>query len=318
MRIGLPNISEQVYKEDLSRIFEKNYPIIGPIWVTHQTEWLNSIYASFKNHDKFLILIYLIKKTLDFYSKNLVKLSYNEFYSKDTVEIEKFNVSEISKNIVIPKESARRKIIELENSYAILRTSKKIIIDRSSFPFVKPINSIRRISRFLSIFSKMLVEENILKKQLSSEELEKTIKENFSLVWKAYYELQIPMMVGYKKIFGDLETFHIYGTCLVNQHIYSKEHGGSNLTKSEFVESIFSSLETQGLNAMSISDITGIPRATVVRKLNRLIKQDYLSINNKKHYRLTGNLIKTLVPIQNSVLRQLGEFSTTIYNLAIL
>lgn len=318
MRIGLPNISEQVYKEDLSRIFEKNYPIIGPIWVTHQTEWLNSIYASFKNHDKFLILIYLIKKTLDFYSKNLVKLTYNEFYSKDTVEIEKFNVSEISKNIVIPKESARRKIIELENSYAILRTSKKIIIDRSSFPFVKPINSIRRISRFLSIFSKMLVEENILKKQLSSEELEKTIKENFSLVWKAYYELQIPMMVGYKKIFGDLETFHIYGTCLVNQHIYSKEHGGSNLTKSEFVESIFSSLETQGLNAMSISDITGIPRATVVRKLNRLIKQDYLSINNKKHYRLTGNLIKTLVPIQNSVLRQLGEFSTTIYNLAIL
>jgi len=318
VRIGLPNISEQVYKEDLSRIFEKNYPIIGPIWVTHQTEWLNSIYASFKNHDKFLILIYLIKKTLDFYSKNLVKLSYNEFYSKDTVEIEKFNVSEISKNIVIPKESARRKIIELENSYAILRTSKKIIIDRSSFPFVKPINSIRRISRFLSIFSKMLVEENILKKQLSSEELEKTIKENFSLVWKAYYELQIPMMVGYKKIFGDLETFHIYGTCLVNQHIYSKEHGGSNLTKSEFVESIFSSLETQGLNAMSISDITGIPRATVVRKLNRLIKQDYLSINNKKHYRLTGNLIKTLVPIQNSVLRQLGEFSTTIYNLAIL
>ena len=318
MRIGLPNISEQVYKEDLSRIFEKNYPIIGPIWVTHQTEWLNSIYASFKNHDKFLILIYLIKKTLDFYSKNLVKLTYNEFYSKDTVEIEKFNVSEISKNIVIPKESARRKIIELENSYAILRTSKKIIIDRSSFPFVKPINSIRRISRFLSIFSKMLVEENILKKQLSSEELEKTIKENFSLVWKSYYELQIPMMVGYKKIFGDLETFHIYGTCLVNQHIYSKEHGGSNLTKSEFVESIFSSLETQGLNAMSISDITGIPRATVVRKLNRLIKQDYLSINNKKHYRLTGNLIKTLVPIQNSVLRQLGEFSTTIYNLAIL
>jgi len=318
VRIGLPNISEQVYKEDLSRIFEKNYPIIGPIWVTHQTEWLNSIYASFKNHDKFLILIYLIKKTLDFYSKNLVKLTYNEFYSKDTVEIEKFNVSEISKNIVIPKESARRKIIELENSYAILRTSKKIIIDRSSFPFVKPINSIRRISRFLSIFSKMLVEENILKKQLSSEELEKTIKENFSLVWKAYYELQIPMMVGYKKIFGDLETFHIYGTCLVNQHIYSKEHGGSNLTKSEFVESIFSSLETQGLNAMSISDITGIPRATVVRKLNRLIKQDYLSINNKKHYRLTGNLIKTLVPIQNSVLRQLGEFSTTIYNLAIL
>ena len=39
---------------------------------------------------------------------------------------------------------------------------------------------------------------------------------------------------------------------------------------------------------MSISDITGIPRATVIRKLNKLIKENFLKIDIKKHYSSTG------------------------------
>ena len=69
---------------------------------------------------------------------------------------------------------------------------------------------------------------------------------------------------------------------------------------------------------MSISDITGIPRATVVRKLKKLLELKILTINNKKHYNLTGTLLKTLMPLQDTVLRRLADFSTKIYNLAIL
>ena len=39
---------------------------------------------------------------------------------------------------------------------------------------------------------------------------------------------------------------------------------------------------------MSISDITGIPRATVIRKLNKLLKEKFLKIDTKKHYSSTG------------------------------
>ena len=90
------------------------------------------------------------------------------------------------------------------------------------------------------------------------------------------------------------------------------------MSRSEFIESIYSDEETQGINAMSISDITGIPRATAVRKLNKLVKQNYLSINSKKHYRLTGALVKKLIPLQNKVFIKLGEFSSLIFNLTIL
>ena len=69
---------------------------------------------------------------------------------------------------------------------------------------------------------------------------------------------------------------------------------------------------------MSISDITGIPRATVVRKLKKMLKQKKLMINDKKHYRMMGPFVKTLKPLQSVVLKRLPNFSTKVFNLAIL
>jgi len=41
---------------------------------------------------------------------------------------------------------------------------------------------------------------------------------------------------------------------------------------------------TQGVNASSIADITSIPRATVIRKLKWLVKQDVLKKNKNLEY----------------------------------
>ena len=318
LSIKIPQISKQIYNHQALNVLESNYSAIGPQWTVHQMEWTNSIYSAFKDHDKYLIVIYLVKKTLDFYSRNFVKLTYDQFYSKNTIEIEEFNIIELSKNLNIPKESARRKIVELEESLVIKREKKKIILDRSSFPFVKPINSVKRISRFLSIFSNMLKEEKVLTSNLTSEQLEKVIKNNFSYVWKIYYELQIPMLLGYKKIFKNIETFHIFGTCVANQHLHSQKLIMNNMKRMEFLKTIYLNENIQGVNAMSISDITGIPRATVVRKLKSLLKNNWLIINDKKHYKHSGNAKKDLASIQNVVLGQLANFSTKIFNLVIL
>ena len=318
MNAKIPDISKQTYTEDTLDVLEKKYSVVGPMWVNQQMEWMNGVYASFKNHDKFLILIFLIKKTLDFYSRNFTKLSYEEFYSKDIVEIEKFNIAEISQALNIPKESTRRKLIELENEGAIRKIKKKTVIDRSNFYYAKPDNSIKRISRFLATLSELSKSENILLHKINSKELELVIKKNFSYVWKIYYELQIPMIINYKKIFGDIETFHIFGICVVNEHLYAKKMSDGYKDRDEFFKSIASSSVVQGINAMSISDITGIPRATVIRKLQKLVKQKNLSIDVKKHYRLTTNFTKKLKPIQKEVLVNLANFSSKVFNLAII
>ena len=53
------------------------------------------------------------------------------------------------------------------------------------------------------------------------------------------------------------------------------------LTAKKWAEEI-SEADSVGLNAMSISDITGIPRPTVVRKLDNLIKSGWMNYNEKK------------------------------------
>ena len=133
--------------------------------------------------------------------------------------------------------------------------------------------------------------------------------------------MQIPMLLNYKNFFKDLETFHVYGTCVVNQHLHTKIHStnenGLQIDRIKFIESTYSNKNVQGINAMSISDVTGIPRATVVRKLNILVEQKHLTIDHKKHYRLTG-FVKKLIPLQNTVLNHLSNFSTQVFNSIIL
>jgi hypothetical protein len=317
MKQAIPKISDQIYKTDTLNVLENTYSLVGPHWMSHQIEWMNGIYSAFKDHEKFLIIIYLTKKTLDFYSRNFTKLNYDQFYERDTLEIEKFNIIEISTNLNIPKETARRKTIELEKSGIIKKKRKIIIIDRSAFPFIKPIKSVIRMSRFLSLLSEMLVKEKILQTRLTSTVLEETIKNNFSYVWKIYYELQIPMLLKYSNVFGDLETFHIFGTCVHNQHLKEIDLKGE-INRINFLSSNLLKINLLGLNAMSISDITGIPRATVVRKLKKLVKKKYLSVNDKKLYVITDQIVKKLGPIQKIILSRLSDFSSIVFNLTRL
>ena len=287
------------------------------MWVSNQMEWNNGIYASFKDHDKFMILIFLIKKTLDFYSRNSIKLTYDEFYKKNTFEIERFNITEISTALNIPKESARRKIIELVKDKFIKKVKKRFLIDRSKFDHSRPFASIKRTSRFLSILSQMCNESKILSRKLNTTELEVIIKKNFSDIWKLYYEMQIPMMIKYKKIFTNHESFHIWGTCIVNQHLYAKNIIKDYTERDTFIASMYAA-EMQGLNAMSISDITGIPRATVIRKLKILVTEKFLMIDKKKHYKLTGFSGARVKHIQNEIFIKLSYFSAKIFNLSKL
>jgi DNA-binding Lrp family transcriptional regulator len=208
-------ISNQIRKKDLLLFFEKKYHLISPLWSIHQLEWVSGVYQSYKDHEKYMIVLYLIKKTFDFYSKNLVKENFTEFFEKDFIEVDSFTIMEVSKAIDITKESTRRKINELEKSGAIKRIKRRTIIDKSMFPFMKPQKSIIRISRFLSTISNILYQGNILQSEFESIKIEDFIKNNFSLIWKLYYEVQIPNLLKWKKVFKDLETFHVWAVCVV-------------------------------------------------------------------------------------------------------
>ena len=55
---------------------------------------------------------------------------------------------------------------------------------------------------------------------------------------------------------------------------------------------------------MSISDMTNIPRATVIRKCKYLIKHNLIQINEKKQYVLTKLNFEKIVPYQKKFLNK--------------
>ena len=312
-------ISNQLRKEQLTIIFEKNYNAVSPLWSNHQIEWINGVYEPFKDHDKYMIILYLIKKTFDFYSKNFVKESFTEFYEKEFIQIESLNVMEVSQALDIPKESARRKIIELEKLGAIKKIGKKIIIDKKAFPFIRPEKSIIRVSRFFSALSNIMANEKILQSEFTSEEIVTFIAKNFSHIWKLYYELQLPMILKWKKVFMDIESFHVWGVCAVNEQLNIKRKGDLKMNKVAYFKKYYHPLsKLDGMNAMSISDISGIPRATVTRKLNTLLKKKYLKINDKKHYTLANERQKEVSEIQKINFSNLADFVSQVFNLMLV
>jgi len=316
---SIPNFKEQVHFEDIYKTLEENYSSIGSIWMPLQLEWINGIYQAFKDYEKFMIIAHLLSRTFEFYSKNFVRLTYDEFYDQKQIEIEKYNIMDIAKNLNIPKETARRKVKELEEIGHIKRFNKKIVVDNGTWPNVQPTNTIKRMSRFFATFSKILCEKKILSKTFSTEEITKIIKEYFSHVWKLYYDMQIPMLLNNKKMHGDLETFHVWGVCIVNQVINSNRNDNSRMSKEYYLDKfIFQGQEdSKGVNAMSISDISGIPRATVIRKLNSLVKNNFLKMDKKKLYVSTGFHKKNKINIQNENFINLSKFASNIYNLNI-
>ena len=75
---------------------------------------------------------------------------------------------------------------------------------------------------------------------------------------------------------------------------------------------------TTGISAMSISDMTEIPRATVIRKCKYLIKEDLIKMNDKKQYVLTSLNFRKILPYQTEIFKYKAKFIRKILNLLVI
>ena len=127
---------------------------------------MNSVYSPFKDHYKYMIVISLVEKTLQFYDQMNIQYSYDEYYSKSYQQIEKFSITELCEKLDLPKETVRRKVLELEKDGVISRSKKKIIIDRKAFSFVKPEHQMKFTSKYIYLVSQALNKERFIQKNL--------------------------------------------------------------------------------------------------------------------------------------------------------
>ena len=300
----------------------RSYDQVGRDWIVHQWSWMNNVYQAFNDHYKYLIVISLVEKTLQFYDQMNIQYSFDQFYSKSSLQIEKFSITELCEKLQLPKETVRRKVLELEKMGALKRVKKQIIIDRSIFPQVKPERQVKTTAKYIYLISEIFNKDGIYSKKIDAKYIEQIIRKNFSLVWRWFYRMQIPMIIGYHEMFEDVATFHIWGTVAMNQAFNYKKIVSENNVHSlrpdymSFNKGIVEEEgATTGVSAMSLSDMTDIPRATVIRKCKYLLDQGFLKLNDKKQYLMTGYNIDKILPYQRKVFRNKAKFLRKTLNL---
>ena len=85
---------------------------------------MNNVYKAFKDHYKYLIVISLVEKTLQFYDQMNIQFTFDQFYSKSNLQIEKFSITELCEKLQLPKETVRRKVLELRKIRCFEKTKK--------------------------------------------------------------------------------------------------------------------------------------------------------------------------------------------------
>ena len=324
MRIQEIDFSKTLNDDQVYESIMSHYSTLSKDWISHQWNWMNNVYVSFNDHYKYMIVISLAEKTLQFYDQMNIQYTYDEYYSKSYLQIEKFSITELCKKLDLPKETVRRKVLELEKEGVITRNKKKIIIGGKAFNFIKPENQIKFSAKYICLVSQALNNDKIYSKKLDQKMIENVIKKKFSLCWRWFYRMQIPLIIGYRKFFKDLPTFHIWGTICMNQvlNVSNQLNSGKEKSSLDYFATnniLLGNLGTNtGISAMSISEMTKMPRATIIRKCKYLVEEDLIRLNDKKQYVLTSINFRKILPYQTEVFRYKAKFIRKVLNLLVI
>ena len=275
----LPSISDHINEKIINKVIQDNFAALAPFYFTLTSNWFVRAYDHWKDIDKFVIIIYLIHQDLVYFRQNGLKINYETFYEKKSIEISKINISDISKDLRVPKESIRRKVLELEKQKVIKKTGKKIFVVRDTLYSAKAVETLREVANILHEFNKILKKEKLVTEVYSVNEIILSIKENFSYCMYQFNKFWFAYLNRWREELKDLESLGI-GIVVIINAVKNKDFTPKKNIRSYHKELMGS--DNRGVNAMSISEITGIPRPTVVRKLKYLIDKKYLHINDKK------------------------------------
>ncbi len=310
----MTKILNNLIKKNIQKLITGNFEKIAPTYYRLISEWMNSSYEVFNDIDKYRIILYLINKDFEHYIKIKKIESYDNFFMFDkSLELDRINIIEISKSLNIPKESTRRKILDLEKLNVLQKIGKKIYIDRSAYRLVQPKNTLKNLSALLSKISEILKIENLIDKSLNVDEVSEHLKDNFSYCWYYFYIFIFTLTLRWKKQLGDLEIYSV-GMVITCHSIVNKSYEGVGLNFSEWEKDMVN-VEAGGVNTMSISEITHIPRPTVVRKLNYLLKNKYISVNKKKQFTINmkDQALSDTIKIQEQNISSLSDLVCKIF-----
>ena len=304
--------------QKVSKIIEQNYSLLAPDFFEMQTDYLNSMYAIYKDLDASLIVMLLTRKIYaeafsqdnKFGNKTSLKSFYQE--KKYCVPVAKFKIKEISNSLNLPRETIRRKKIKLIKDKFILFNKKKKTYSLNSDKVDELIikTQIEISSKFLSNYCIFFSQKNNIFEDMTFDSFKNEINKKFLLYLPIFLNFQLSYFSNFKKI-ADMESLCITLLCALNTTTHIKKKNSSN-NKIFNTEEIFDQIpklkDQYGLNSTSIADITKLPRTTVLRKLAKLENLSILKKDKFKRYATPEQAKKEYYDTIQHTLKLLGIF----------
>ena len=311
------SIPTKISEKKIYDTYCNNYDSIHYLFVEFQFSWMQQAYSSLKDLDKYNILVYLYKENFIELNEIFKVKSLNEFYINPSFNLDKINIIQISQRLRLSKETTRRKILELEKEGILIKNKKSITVTLKAGLLQKPETTITSFSKILQYVSYLLYNEKNVKKYYQKEYFIKKIKERFTQILAIFLEYQIKYILTRKEIANnDMELWFIVGSLLYNQIMFLKKSEKKSHYQKEWIDEVLKVGNKKGMNAMSISDLTGIPRPTVIRKLKILLKQkDIYKDNDNLYYITKGKLITELNKLRLNNIKSLSSIISRINNI---
>ena len=230
------------------------------------------------------ILSYLLIKALKVYNRNNKRKSYKDFIKTKNINIGKVKKADLSRELLIPRETIRRKLEDLKKENFIGLVDGNIEVKQISFEIIDLDTIIKKYSKCLNIILDNLSDDKIIKNKNINEDY---LLNNFSQIWINVLSMMISLSLIWIKFLKSMENWFIFGTCGLNQMYNLKDSKNFRDLHSDNTENFFLNLTREetirGLNPTTISDLTGIPRQTVIRNLKILTKSKALEKDNKRN-----------------------------------
>tara|TARA_B100000029_G_scaffold494289_1_gene557820 strand:- start:625 stop:1626 length:1002 start_codon:yes stop_codon:yes gene_type:complete len=294
---------KQINSGDISELLLNNFPNLLAGFYEMQSSFLCGLYKRYNSIETANIILCLAKnKHLGIVRKREKNLDHDISFKNllnniNNTEVEGQKIISIVNTTNVPKETVRRKIKKLINRNFV-EINKKTkgyywnLKPKDKDDYIKVINDeIEILSKFVAIFC------NYLNFKLDRAMIANEIKSHFSFYWYHFLTCQLQWLRMWQINIKDIDLILITLQALIPtlQHSNKTEKlklsGLENLYKIVGKTDGKSKYSDIAISASSVSEITGIPRATCMRKLDTLLKLEVLEKEDKtKRYYINQNL----------------------------
>tara|TARA_B100001741_G_scaffold310541_2_gene309982 strand:- start:344 stop:1318 length:975 start_codon:yes stop_codon:yes gene_type:complete len=300
-----------------------NFVKLMPAFYEMESSFLSDVYKRYGDLEGGNIVIFFARDChLEILRKREKDMGFNlslEKFWKNHKEVfqTRKKIIVVSQETGLPKETTRRKIISLIKSKHIQKADKNRLFWEPASEYKE--TYLKIIEQEINALSKFIYEQTkLLGLNLSISKIENEIKNNYSFYWYHYLNVQLEYIKFWQEKLKDLEMLLIGLQVIIQTLNFIKKKPDNFLSLINEDKNVNNfKLNEANISATSVSDITGIPRATCIRKLEKFVKMKILEKDSKtKRYSLIFNQTTFNPMLQPDWMKRkisiLSNFSTTV------